>query len=79
MEAEHQRVLSALSDVTGVPISDLQGCGATVRLDDFDLRLHARDVLLTQRGFLAISAKELASRLGAKIVTADAAHIRLRR
>lgn len=78
-DAEHQRVLQALSETSGLPIPDLIGCGATVRLDDFELRLHATEVTLTQRGFLTVSASELASRLGADVRSATADEIRLLR
>lgn len=72
-------MLQALSEASGLPIPDLRGCGATVRLDGFELRLHAREVQLTQRGFLTVSASELASRLGATIRSATADEIRLLR
>lgn len=78
-DAEEQRVLQALSEASGVPIPDLRGCGATVRLDGFELRLHASEVTLTQRGFLTVSASDLASRLGAEIRSATADEIRLLR
>lgn len=77
--AEEQRVLQALSEVSGLPIPELRGCGTTVRLDGFELRLHATEVTLTQRGFLTVSASELASRLGAEIRSATADELRLLR
>lgn len=78
-DAEEQRVLQALSEASGLPIPDVRGCGATVRLSGFELRLHATEVTLTQRGFLTVSASELAARLGATIRSATADEITLLR
>lgn len=76
---EEQLVLQALSEASGLPVPDLRGCGAALRLSGFELRLHAREVTLTQRGFLTVSASELASRLGATIRSATADEITLLR
>lgn len=48
-------------------------------LSGFELRLHATEVALTQRGCLMVSASELASRLGATIRSGTADEIRLLR
>lgn len=74
---EEQRVLQALREASGLSVLDLRGCGSTLTLSGLELRLHATEVTLTQRGFLTVSASELASRLGAEIRYATADEIRL--
>lgn len=76
---EGRRVLQALSGASGMPVEDLRGCGSMLTLSGFELRLHATEVALTQRGFLTVSASELASRLGATIRSGTADEIRLLR
>lgn len=75
---EHALVLEALTAASGRTAEDAQGCGCTVKLT-FDADGRATEVLLTQRQFITISASDIANRLGAEIVSADASHIRLRR
>lgn len=75
---EHVLVLDALTAASGRSAEDVQGCGCTVRLT-FDADGRATEVLLTQRGFITVSASDFASRLGAEIVSADAEYIRLGR
>ncbi|WP_447947959.1 hypothetical protein [Microbacterium maritypicum] len=75
---EHKSVLEALAAASGRSPEDAEGCGCTVALT-FNADGHVVELLLTQRGFITVSASEFASRLGAEIVSADAEHIRLRR
>lgn len=77
-DREHARALDALAAASGCSAEDVQGCGCMTQLT-FDADGRAVELLLTQRGFITISASEFARQLGAEIVTADALHIRLRR
>lgn len=77
-DREHALVLEALTAASGRSAEDVQGCGCMTQLT-FDTSGRAVEVLLTQRGFITLSASDFASRLGAEIISADAAHIRLRR
>lgn len=77
-DREHALALEALAAASGRSAEDAQGCGCTVTLT-FDADGRATEVLLTQRGFITISASDFARRLGAEIISADADHIRLRR
>lgn len=77
-DREHEKVLEALAAASGRSAEDAQGCGCTTTLT-FDTNGRAFEIMLTQRGFITVSASDFASRLGAEIISDDAEHIRLHR